>query len=195
MNKVEELIEGHCFVTNPNWICGVGDNEEVKLGIYIEVMDWFEATGERENAPWCFSMSILPVECHPSISKNDDDKFTGEFSHIYDVNSYMGGVPVDHKFLEMDAINEKLMGDLKTKDAVLVTTEHTHGTIAAQKGPGAEFTHPMFTNEEACTAFATALINRYASVIMGLIGFTLDQPINMVGDDGWSSIESALKGI
>lgn len=200
--KKIELYEGHSFFSSPSWICGLEDNEELPLGFYLEVTDMYEATGEEEfkQYPFLFSISILPVNCDIEYSKDaglSDEELEGvDHAYLSDVYSYMGGVPVDHKFLSTDRLNKDLMNQLKIGQAMLVTSNPEYGTVAAQEGPGAELIYPRFKDEDDCQNFAESLIEAYGDALMMMIGFTLDAPINMAGHDGWSVIKSAVdKGV
>lgn len=187
-----------------DWACYMetddsGEERSIELVLVARIIDMYEATGEEEhkNAPWSLEIDILPRNCHRSISVDMgcDEDSVGEFSHLADVYSYCGGVPVIHKLLETDSINNKIMGELKAKDAVIKTIKPEFGTVAAQKGRNFAFSYPQFTNVDAAEKFAEKLIKEYGPTIMSLVGFTLDAPINMAGDSGWSTIETCVKGV
>lgn len=197
-NQVIECYENEVFITNKNWKCQL-DEKDIQLGYYIQVTNMLDATGEKEfeQYPYLFSIGILPKNCHRSFSIDAglEDSEAKEYSYLGDVNNYMGSVPADHVLLNTDSINKKLLDSLTIKDACLITTKPSHGTVAAQQGPGAEFTYPQFKDEDSCMSFAKQLVEAYGSTHMCLIGFLLDKPINMVGDTGWGIIETAVNGI
>lgn len=192
--KFEEIFEGHLVADNKNWTCEI-DGEQVELSIHIETIDMDSATGEPEfnDYPFISSFSIVAHSPHESFDESEE-KEPGRLGLIYDAVSYMGGVPIDHKLYDIDALNENLMGELKAKDAFLKTHKAEFGTLAAQQGKGASITYPQFKELEHAEAFAKHIIEKYADTVMSLVGFTLDQPINMMGDDGWGIISHMVSG-
>lgn len=180
---------------NPNWICGLEDNDDVELALYCEITDMYEATGEKEfeQYPIVASIQIVVADPHKSFDESDN-KDANRLSLISDMVSYMGGVPVDHDYISTDKSNKDITSHLKIKDACLVTHTHDFGTLAAQRGKGTSFSYPQFKTEDAAKAWVQELIKLYGDTLMMMVGFTLDRPINMIGDTGWKTIEQQVKG-
>jgi hypothetical protein len=180
---------------NKEWMCEL-DDKEVELALHCEISDMFEATGEKEfkEYPYLVSVSIIAANPHESFNELDEKYKPDKFSLIEDCVSYMGGVPVDHKLIETDKLNHDITSKLIAKDAMLVKTTHDFGTVAAQKGRGTVTVYPQFSTEEAAKEWTKELIRLYGNTLMGLVGFVLDAPINMVGDTGWRVVEKQVKG-
>lgn len=193
MIKINEITENNYFIESAegHWTCGL-DDKDVKLGLYLEAINMYEATGEKQykSYPWLFSFSILPSNPHKRFNT---EGHTSRLSRIFECNSYQGGVPVDHKLLDLDNSNKHLMDNLSAKNAMIHETKPEFGTIAAQKGKGTSFEYPSFKTEDAAYEFAVDLATHYADLLMGImIGFTLDGPINMAGETGWDTIKNAV---
>lgn len=193
--KRQEICEGRYFYTSAPWSCELDDYKRVPIGLHLEVINMYDSgCVEEDAAPWYFSINICAVMPHESFDETEY-KHAGPLTLVDDCMNYMGGVPVDDKLLSLDALNERIIDDLKARDAVIHTRKQDYGTVAAREGKNYTFTYPSFTNEEACLAFADAIIREYGGVLMTLVGFTLDRPINMVGDTGWSVIEKQVNGV
>jgi len=180
---------------NPNWVCEL-DEKEVELALHIEIIDMKEATGEKEyeQYPFLVSISVIAANPHESFNEDEANKAT-QMSLIEDCMSYMGGVPIDHKFIETDRLNQDITGNLKAKEAMLITIASNFGTYAAQNGKGSKLTYPQFKTKSAAEIWAKQLVKLYSGSLMTLIGFTLDMPINMMGDIGWGVIEKQSNGL
>jgi len=196
MSKTEfsEIFEGHLVAENKNWQCEM--DKPIKLAYYIEILNMDDATGEEQykDYPYIVSIGICAAKPHKSFDETDNDHKPSKLDLIYYCNSYMGNVPVDHKFIDTDAINKNITSELKACDAYMHTYKADCGTVAAQKDQGAKITYPQFKEYDCAEKWAKALVNEYGDMLMSLIGFTLDQPINMAGDTGWNTIEQQVKG-
>lgn len=187
--------EGLHIAEQKGWQCTLGDDDKsVPLCYIMEVIDMHGATGEAEfkKYPYLVSIGMMAVKPHKSFYEGEGK--ADRLSTIYDCNSYMGSVPVDHKLIQTDSLNKKIMSKLKSGDACLVTQKPQFGTFAAQNGKGAEFQYPQFKTAEAAYEFGKQLIENYGNVTMTLCGFLLDQPINMMGETGWKTIETQVNG-
>jgi hypothetical protein len=187
--------EGHHLALNPNWTCEI-EGETIPLALHIEVIDMKDATGEPEfkDYPFLASISIVAANPHKSFDESNDGDAEG-LSLVMDAVGYMGGVPVDDKFLSLDKLNQDATGELKAKVAKLVTRSYDYGTTAAREGAGASLTYPQFKTGEAAHKWAVEMIQNYGDVLMGIqVGFILDQPINMAGNDGWETIRKMVEG-
>ncbi len=194
--KYTEYMENLIIADNKDWICQLEDSEkDVPLSLLIDITDMQEVTGEEGFEDYPFVMSLSIIAANPNKSLYEGEGKADRLGTIYDCNSYYGGVPVDHKFLNIDSTNKNLMLDLKAKQAKLVTINPKFGTYAAQNGQGSSFTYPQFKTHDDALAFAKSLIDSYGNIVMGmLIGFTLDAPINMIGDTGWKTIQNHVNG-
>lgn len=169
------------------------DDEDVNLGLIVETLNIVDATGEGdENYPFVVSMGLIASKPHVSFDESEGN-LTG-IGLIWDCNSYMGSVPVDH--ILVNDTNGKLDQILKlfnVGEAKLVTEEVTHGTVAAQNGK-TKFSYLMFANEEVAQKYIDFIIQDRAPVLNMMVGFILDRPINMMGESGWSMVEKMHKG-
>lgn len=185
--------EGITIAENKAWHCELNE-KSVPLCLVIEVIDMYEATGEKEfeQYPYLVSIGIMANKPHKSFYEGEGRP--NKLDLIYDCNGYMGSIPVDRKFIQTDALNHNITGKLNIKDACLVTVKCDFGTIAAQEGKGSSFIYPQFKTDEAACKYAQELVKLYGNTLMTLVGFTLDQPINLAGDSGWSQIETMVNG-
>jgi hypothetical protein len=187
--KFEEIYEGHLIASNPTWKCGLEDDMDTELSLYVEIIDMAEATGEAEfeNAPFIVSVEIVAANPHRDFYEGDGEP--SRMGLLSDTKSYVGGVPIDHRLIETDRINLNLTNKLRAKDAVIVRERRD-----SQNGRGAELVYPRFTSAEAAEKWVKKLIQSYGNVLMTMVGFTLDQPINLMGEDGWSIIRKHVSG-
>lgn len=194
MIKFKEMYNG-LVAFNENWHCGL-DDQEVELALHCEILNMDEMTGEAEfkEYPFVVSVAIVAANPHESFNELGENDKPSQMSLIEDCMSYMGGVPIDHKLLSTDKINKNITGELKAQDACFKTHTADYGTLAAQESPGSSITYPQFRTEEAAQKWVKELVKLYGDVLMTLVGFTLDQPINMIGDTGWSIVENQVKG-
>lgn len=188
-----EDAEGLHIAENESWNCEIND-KEIPLCIIMEVLDMHGATGEPEfeQYPFIVSIGIIATKPHESFYEGE-----GEFNKldlIYDCNGYMGSIPIEHKLLKIDSLNKNLMDELKSKSAKIVTQRQEFGAVAAQNGKGSEISYPQFKTAEAAYNFGQSLINNYGDILMITVGFVLDQPINMIGYDGWKQINTMIEG-
>lgn len=193
INVSDELT----FYENKDLNCYVGDNEtEVNVGVMVEVLDLVGATGEGdENYPFIVSMGLMASSPHESFNELQEGDETSQASLLYDCNSYMGSIPVDHVLV--NAVNgglDEILPMFSVGEAKLMTIKSNFGTVAAQQGPGTEFKYLMFASEDAAQKFVDFVMKERASVLTMMIGFILDRPINMMGDSGWSQIETMVNG-
>ncbi len=206
--KKETIFENYYYVTDKSFRFSLEDDRDRKFGILFEILDMYEATGEKEykQYPFLVSASIMADKCHKSFGESDRDFKPTKLDLIYDTNSYMGGVPVDHVlthairshsegFNDLEESNFKLVAkQFSALEAKVVTQKQDFGTIAAQKGREHEHSWLQFKTFEAAEKFMKYLIENRVSAMSMLIGFTLDKPINMMGETGWSVMSHQVKG-
>lgn len=206
--EIQEINENMCVVSSPAMTFSLDDEKLRQFGVVFETCNMYDATGESEfkQYPFVVSASIVAMKPHKSFDENDSGK-TDSLSLIEQALGYMGGVCVDHVLThaiknssesgspdDMDESNFDLIAaQFSVKEASLITETHEFGTIAAQMGKGAEFSHLRFKDENAATKYIKLLTERVPALSM-LIGFILDRPLNMVGDDGWKTMNQMVKG-
>jgi hypothetical protein len=196
LNTNPFLHEGQFVVDDDNLYCFIGD-KKVNLCYMINVTDIYEATGESKDYPFSFEISLMVKNPHKSFAEYEDasNNAPSRSERLSSCDNYMGGVPITHRFLDLDASNKNLLMELKAKTAKLITESPEYGTIAAQKGKDAKFTYPMFKDSKEALRFAGHLIKNYKDVINVMIGFCLDAPTNLAGHRGWSTIKQQLQGV
>ena len=195
--KLHELYTGKYYATRKNWIAGLDDDKEVQLALFLEIIDMADATGEEqfEDYPFAFEYEIVVAYPGPEwmakVERSTSPAETPEMA-LETSQSYGGGVPITHKMMGIEGGGM----DLKRFTADQMTWKKetvTHGTVAAQRGPGTVFRYPMFATEDDAYEYALELF-KTADVVMGvMIGFLLDAPINMMGNTGWETIQEQSK--
>jgi hypothetical protein len=206
MKKVE-ISENLIYVTDKSFQFGLDDDKQRQFGILFEIVNMDDATGEPEfeQYPYIVSAGIIADKCHKSFNEPDNAKPSKE-SLIFDTNGYMGTIPVDHILThaiksgsEASTSSKQSNFDLvadqfKLNEATIITSKHDYGTIAAQQGKGTEHQYLQFKTEESAQKFIDYLIKHRISALSMMIGFILDRPINMMGNDGWSVLTDMVKG-
>lgn len=202
--KLKELdLDTSIFLyqTDKNWTFSLEDGKSRQFGISYEILDMKDATGEPEfkDYKYVVSASIMAHKVHKSFDESGNDK-PDLFSLRWDCERYMGGIPIDHILQSVtrgDESNEdgfkNIVDQFTPFEAKIVTNEAQFGTYAAQNGRGAEHSYLQFKTIEAAKKYIQILATR-APIMQALIGQTLDRPINMMGDDGWSVITKQVKG-
>lgn len=210
-NKLTELhnygYEAAWLQTDPNWVVLFSDDDneysendqvEHKFAVHFKAVDMYDATGEKEfeEFPIVVEATLVAANPHASFLDGEPDTFEGR---IEAAMNYMGGVPITH-ILQSTVVGAEGQGQdwdaivkaFNPKEAMLKRETHRHGTWAAQNG-NKPFEYLRFANIEAAERFVKMLAQR--SAILGImVGFILDQPINLIGDSGWSMIEHMIKG-
>lgn len=183
--------EGQHVFESKHWSCTIS-GKKVPLVILMEVLNMEDITGEEEY-PYLVSVSLMVARPHKSFYEGKGKPSKGEL--LYECHQYIGGVPFDHELIKIDTLNNNIMGELRAKNAKIKTTKHDYGTIAAQEGKGSSFSYPMFKDSESAYEFGKQLIEAYGDTLLGLVGFILDKPINLVGETGWNVLRKQLKGV
>ncbi len=173
---------------NKSWHCGVEDNDNVPMTIVVEVINMEDACGgdEFKDYPVIFSMGILNKNIHDSIKKQVTDD--GEWEYALDnmIGHYGLNCYIAEQIIDMDMINKDLMSKL-TIDQACKSNYKCRFT-------GEEKTSLKFKTENDAFEFADKLVKQYSNTIMALIGFTLDRPVNLIGETGWKNTELFEKG-
>jgi hypothetical protein len=193
LTKYDDCEGQHAFESK-RWSCTIS-GKTVPLVLLMEVLNMEEITGEEEfqDYPYLVSVSLMVARPHKSFYDGEGKPSKSEL--LYYCHQYMGGVPFDHELIRIDSLNNNIMGELKAKQAKIKTTKHDYGTIAAQEGKGSSFSYPMFKDSESAYEFGKQLIEAYGDTLLGLVGFILDKPINLVGETGWGVLKKQLKGV
>jgi hypothetical protein len=209
MKRIEIMSEELEFITDPSWTLTASDDESRKFGVMIEIMDMDNATGEPEfeEYPFIVSAEIMITNPHKSFSELDAGHKPNQTSLLYDCKSYMGGVPIDHWLthavsssseaklgIENDDNFTTLAKEFNASEAKVVTSHPKFGTYAAQNGEGSELKYLQFRTIEAAQKYVDYLVKNRMPILGSMIGFILDRPINMIGDSGWDTIETQIKG-
>ena len=182
----EQLVQFY----KDGWKCEI-DDAEVALSIVAMATDMMEATGEDEfkDYPIVPEVGILNKDCHPSISVDmAGDAWEGEKSDLYDVNGYCGmACYILESLLSTDKLNQNIQEKLTIEDACLKSYECRFTKETKY--------YPAFKTQEKCIDFLTDLIKLYGDSVMGLVGFHLDKPVNLIGETAWKTIELCKDGI
>lgn len=198
--KLLEVSENLFYYTEKHFNYGLDDEKERQFGIMFEVLDTrdFDEHAD-ENYPFIVSAGIITDKPHESFNECEGE--ASKASLLYDCNSYMGTIPVDHILThavkggnEQGEAWEALTKLFSCDKAKVVTTKAKFGTVAAQRGPEHEHKYFMFKDQETCMEFIEYLIEHRTGTMGMMIGFILDMPINLVGDSGWRNIETMTYG-
>lgn len=176
------------------------DNDHV-VGLMFELLDTRDFYDKPDNDyPYIVSASLMLDAPNAAFSEQDAAETTAE-SLLEDTYRYCGGVPIDHVLQdELSSPGEPPLFSLFTIDeAKKVTVKYDFGTIAAQRGKGTSYTYLQFTTIAAAEKYANVLLSRASSLTTtdlwrASIGFVLDRPINMAGDNGWSVLQAQVNG-
>ena len=203
--KKQVVNENLIYVTDKSFTIEI-DEKCHQFGITFETINMLDATGEPEfeKYPFLVSAYIVADKCHKSFYEGEGK--ADKLGCLSDALSYMGGVPVDHILTHSirsgtEATNslkesnfETLAKQFSALEAKVVSSKQDFGTIAAQAGKNYEHQWLEFRTEKAAEKFIDLLIKNRIHAMSMLIGFTLDKPINMIGNSGWSIIQDMITG-
>lgn len=211
MNKPKLMwdidTERYYYQSSKDWVFQLDDDKDRQFGILYEAIDLYEATGEDEfkQYPIAVSASIIAHRPHAKFwdeaGAPEDVKPTLNDLRI-ETYRYMGGVPVDH-VLANATRNAKepdkepfqcLVEQFSAAEACVITDHPRFGTVAAQSGPGSEYQYLRFKTWEAAEDYIKYLAEYRTGAMGMMIGFTLDRPINLAGETGWSVMEYQVTG-
>ena len=191
MNTITDLgpTSSDLYATEEGWTCTLDDGVRRQLGIYVEILDFREATGEEKFAecPWMVQFEILPHEPCDKGSPFDEDT-------LHWINEGAGD-DTEHR-------NALLREHLKSYGTgVPLTSQITSGVSTpgqdlptpVGKVDGDDDMFPMFERYEDAKAYAEALLEQRAGALMCLVGFVLDRPFNGMGHTGWSLLRAGLE--
>jgi hypothetical protein len=209
--KKQMITDSLQYVTSKNFIFDLDEDSSRQFGVIVETIDLYDATreDEHEEYPIAVSFAIVADKVHKSFQNEaglSADVKLSKLDLIGEAYQYMGGVPIDHVLLDeirngteastaADQSNFDLVASqFSALEAKVCSVKSQFGTVAAQRGSSHEFRYLMFKNEAAAAKYVDYIIENRVSALKMLIGFILDRPINMVGNDGWETIRSQVFG-
>lgn len=183
--------------TSPSFQCGLGDDDEghEQLAVLFEIVPETDDDGEPTER------SIMEASL---VLRGKDTMETLER------HGYAGGVPITHVLMyEVKAVGNGVGSWQATAaiddqshlqrlfekagvEAKIRIIRNNFGTVAAQRGRGARMAFPAFKSDDDAEKFCRSLAPNVGT-IMGLIGFLLDRPVNMMGSSGWKTLEAHKK--
>lgn len=148
--------------------CGM-EGRDIELQIVCEVVDLYDVgileTEGRSLGPDFYILPRMHELCDEFIGNlnlpEDIDEPT-----VYDVMSYIGGVP------------------LRLGSEVDIPDEINHGK--SDKFDGA----PLFDSTEDVEEYVEFVAENEAPAVAGMVGFYLDKRVNRIGTTGWDFIET-----
>ena len=174
--RIEEFIEGHMFLTHPSWVC-VLEEDNIHLGLYIEMIDatehGFDPEDYDEEYPILLNsmVMVVPEESHPEFMDDVQESIGDDYIEptAFDVAQYMGGVQASHA---IEGVSSAAKSDVPSR------------IITERNGRESRW----FRNREEAEEYVKDVYIHNAHPVFTLIGFLLDQPINMAGNNGWDVI-------
>jgi len=160
-------------VTDKNWTFSL-DGKDYQFGVMFEVIE----LPEDKDYRFVTNPSICSNDVHRSFDESDDGD-AGKLALLLDCFSYMGGVGIDHILNNMN--EEKDLKELKAlfkKDEAIITEDFL-----------------AFKDNQTPKRLIDFLIKERCQVLGVMIGFILDQPINRMGDNGWSQMKKQIYGV
>jgi len=173
------------YATDEHWRCG--ESERQQLGVFVKFTDMLDATGDERFAecPWMVQFEIVPHRPSEKGRAFDPDEMEW-------INEGAG----DNPDLRFEMMREHLQG---YGAGVLVNRQLSGIRAEGKKLPvpkGAVQDHEdvwaMFENLEDAQSYAEAVLEQRADALMGLVGFALDAPVNMMGTSGWDHLGEHL---
>lgn len=167
--------------------CTITHNDkeiEVPLGIIAEIMDMRDIDEKYDDEPYPFiiEFSITSLKFHKGHLKkamedydNLDSIKDNENLQIMESYRYGGGVPFNIESVTSGGES------LKSIDSEIRTIKHHLGS---------EIKVRYFREHKDCIMFIENVASKRIMGVLGLVGFYLDQQINLAGHIGWSVIES-----
>lgn len=200
----ETDIETRIYASDPEWSCGLDDQERVQLGVYASLSNVEEYGGEYpEGFPIICQFNVVVHD--PAISdgvlqsldldlrdlNQDDSEKQAQVVREMLQEYGSSGVPVDDVLVRgtrSPGENDALRALLEGLEGAKIVDSYPHPF--KKKTP---YEVPWFSSWEDAETFAKRAFERIPGV-MGLIGFVLDKPVNAIGADGWSMIRAQVSG-
>ena len=195
------------YATDPHWVFALEDGKNRQFGLVVEAIDLAAAGVEGEDDtefPICVEISIV---AHDPSDLYRQERYGGwpgikagdRLALIEAAYSYGVGVPVTHILHDVKH-GDKPKGLVGALDGVDPETYKIfdrvarYGTVAAQRGE-TTLSFPRFRIRawDDLRVYVDNMIGR-AQVLGIMIGFILDRPINLAGEDGWSVMRRWVNG-
>lgn len=178
LNKLQEIYENLYYVENKNWSCEL-DGENIPLGITLEILDLRdidENVSDEDLCPYSIQVGIVPQNPDVDYWEGDED-YTEDckLSLIGDMYGYRGSCA----YISDPDLTDKF----NLTEATRRSFKDTHT---------GETKYYLTFSEDALNKALDAYISD-VSLKMSLIGFILDQPVNLIGTTGWDELEKAIK--
>jgi hypothetical protein len=199
-NTYDSDDETRLYATDPNWKCGIEDEENVQLGVYAQIQNYYQAGLDEMPEDYPLGISFSVVAHDPKVASAAAHACSGytdgqisimpaDVRQVFareTLLEYQGGVPADRMLYRGIRRSDE-------SDAFGVLVERYEGkskVIEINGQPVLAFA--KWEDAEDCARF---LLEERAPLLCGLmIGFFLDAPINGVGQNGWSMITTAVRG-
>ena len=165
---IKELHEEALWITDPQWTC-VLEEDDIHLGLYVEMIDMreYDPDYDEDEYPVMINISIMviPEEASPEFMDAVRSGGSGEIElDVDDMYSYAGGVPAT-TFMEGISGVESAVPSIIKED---------------RRGLKNRF----FRSHEDAEQYAKEVYAHNAWAMFTLVGFLLDQRVNLMGNDG-----------
>ena len=173
---IEEVTDTGVWMTDPSWTCILEEND-IHLGLYVEIIDLrgYDSSEDEKEYPFLANASVMVIPEEASPEFLDDVRSGDDFEpDANDILHYGGGVPASN-FLE------GIHGG-PDSDVPSILKKDRFGRK-----------NRYFKTYEDAEQYTKEVYASNAHAMFGLIGFLLDQPINLMGNDGWSIIRLQKK--
>jgi hypothetical protein len=196
-NTFETDDETRFYATDPDWKCGIEDDEQVQLGVYAQVENFYTAGFDPMPEDYPIGISFCVVAHNPKVSKGAAGMYSGysdeqiaampeDERQVFareTLLEYQGGVPADRMLYRGIRRSDE-------SDAFQALADRYEGRVKVLEEGQLAFA--KWEDAEDCARF---VLETRAGVLCGmLVGFFLDAPINRVGQNGWSMISTAVRG-
>lgn len=186
-DELFEMSEYVMGITRKNWVCGTDYNPNIQLIAIFEIIDRdeYDLMDEKDNPdfPYIVESSVF---AHPkSFSKT----FVNEFAENDVIEDHGGKYPIHWALLDA----YMYMGGIHVNVETVEGAHKCHGVetelVTTKNG---KFRH--FKSFEDADKYIKDVYVHNMEAVMGLIGFYLDRPWNMIGTTGWDSIYTMTQG-
>lgn len=169
------------------WQCSLGDDKDVPLTMVLEITNMYDATGENDYKDYNYvaTIGLVNLNIHESVQSKVADGETYDLPSLlgyYGVNCYL-----DDKIMQLDIDNQRLFEKLPISKACLSTYKCRFS--------GKDKQYLKFKTYDDAKKFSESLIESYGQTIMTLVGFYLDNPINLIGETAWKQTELFEMGV
>ena len=180
MSKLISVIdEKYYYREENNWACVI-DDEAVKLGLVLEVLDLREIDPDIDDDdlhPYVIQASIVPQKPDERFYEGDEPyKNEYRMSLIFDYYSYCGSVC----YLEEP---------IKLKEKFTLDEASLHSYT--DRFTKSKKSYLRFSDKALDKALE--LYSSEAEKSFTFIGFILDKPVNLIGTTGWDELAEAIK--